>query len=90
MMKHVNLYNTAYHCHQGACNPLALIHALSVSIKDMSQLEVRNNTCVKYILGHILFLCGVGLGPDEQTMTEFINLMNTHDASSKESTGATS
>jgi len=89
-MNHVNLYNLALNCHHSACNPLALINALSVSIKDMSREEVRNSACVKYILGHILFLCGVGLGPDEQTMTEFINLMNTHDASSKESTRVTS
>lgn len=87
---YVKLYTTAFNCHNGACNVNAIIHALSVSIQGMDQDEVKNSTCVKYILNHLLFLCGVGIGRDEQVMTEFINLMNTNDANSKESTRVTS
>jgi len=76
-----NLFNLMEACHTGACNPIAIIHKLSLCINGMSQDEVRNSICVKYILGHINYLCGVGLAPDEDTMTAAINMIENDNSS---------
>lgn len=59
-------------CHNGACNPLAIINSLASGIQGMRQDEVRKSVQVKYIIGQLSFLLGESIGPSEATFEAYV------------------
>ena len=60
-------------CHNGACNPIAIIHDLSEGIRGMYQDEVRQSIEVKIILGQLSYLLDESLGPSFETLEAYRN-----------------
>jgi len=57
-------------CHNGACNPYALIKDLEYAmISEIDPFTIRQSKEVAYIIGHIAFLLGQGLGPNPDLIT---------------------
>jgi hypothetical protein len=63
-------------CHNGACNPYALINALSKAMSEESSPgNIRSNKYIMYIVAHIAFLLGQGIGPNPY-LIDYATLVN--------------
>lgn len=67
-----SLHEIAQACHNGACNPVGLLRSFAEAIQTAPPESLRNSLDVKYILGHVAYLMGDGLGPSEKTVQEFV------------------
>ena len=57
-------------CHNGACNPWALLKDLVAAMNhELTPFTIRQSKEVAYIVGHIAFLLGQGLGPNPDLIT---------------------
>jgi hypothetical protein len=66
-----SLHDIALACDNGACNPKGLLRSLGLAIQDMpASWSPKDDTDLKYIVGHISFLLGESLGPSEKTVQE--------------------
>lgn len=61
------LKRLAESCNNGACNVGGLIRSLPAAISELPHAEIQYHPAVKSILGHILFLCGEGIGPSPES-----------------------
>lgn len=62
----------AFHCFNGACNPLAIINNLPKAIEGMTQDECRESIEVKIIVGQLSFLLGESIGPSSDVMQAYL------------------
>lgn len=66
------LHELAVACHNGACNPRAILVDLGKRIVEDSVASIHDNLDIKYIIGQVSFLLGESLGPTEKTVREFM------------------
>jgi hypothetical protein len=65
------LHDLARACHNGACNPRAVLVSLGDAIREAGLVNIKDNLDVKYVVGHVSFLLGESLGPSQQVVEEF-------------------
>jgi hypothetical protein len=73
------LTQLAIGCHNGACNPRALLNDLVKGIEiELSHADgiykMKRDPRVEYIVAHIAFLFGQAIGPDHKTFEHVKNM----------------
>jgi len=57
-------------CHNGACNPYALIKDLDYAMTmEVHPFDIRESKEIPYVVAHIAFLLGQGPGPNQDLVT---------------------
>ena len=72
MKTFINIIKLADACWNGACNVSGLLISLGTACREIDTHEMSKHPAIRCIVGHINFLLGRGIGPEQQDVDAYI------------------